>query len=78
MITIEVTETQIERYVSDMMLELGVPVGLGLPSGKLTPSSRWYSFSSPNLFLRFSQISSAKGTQSFFICARKRSTSSRP
>ena len=31
MITIEVTETQIERYVSDMMLELGVPAHL-----------RWY------------------------------------
>ena len=28
MITIEVTETQIERYVSDMMLELGVPAHL--------------------------------------------------
>ena len=28
MITIEVTETQIERYVSGMMLELGVPAHL--------------------------------------------------
>ena len=30
MITIEVTETQIERYVSDMMLELGVPAHLSV------------------------------------------------